>query len=851
MQRVIVSPISNLIGELKRRESDLKSQIDGITTDKLSDLPFDPKAPWIPRVIVRTSRGIRYLTLEIAQKIIDTQTKDGCPGSVHTVTSAAGLHFKQKPTHPLMEYAIHSLFFRLAGELTPPSELACFEVDGRKPYPVLISNTVSGQSLKQRVETPLKLEKPEQWARWTWMLLCSILTRPGAGNLSSYIVDPNDNIYCIDNEFSFIDPVVQKVGSQIHYCCALFCLFQDRPLDQSVLAEFCSLNADTLLLSWIDDVIKKEEQYSKLFTEEERKRLYDEDPKNRFKTKAVFKKGVLATLISQFIYLQNQLNALLKKNKTLTPPALLNYIIALSENPDLMNLPGKKLFDCYSEGGLSFVEDRMKGTSMTSVQTDQVCFGRSPTFEEVEKSHEFSAKKAKEELVVVSQRSPHLLSDPTSGNGEPVYQANFKEMSEADVPDLERQRHALLALTSRLQDKLPTSLAIQHCAVLDTKFLEPFLHQDLEYLDLSYCPNIKNSDVEAIQKKCPKLKELCLSGCSGVIAIETWKIMGSECLSFNNLRVLTAESCQNLIRVNLKCSGFQIVNLSHCRSLVYVELASFFQVEKSYENCPKLQEPITVALDLEDLKKSGRGLFNDRKFMLVAVQQNGLLLKYASEEFKKDRDIVLAAVQQNGKAFEFASSECGLFNDRKFILVALQQNGLLLKYTSEELKKDRDIVLAAVKQNGEAFMFASKQLREDREISLIAARQNVGALKYVGLATLKNDREIMLLKVEQDWTALAVASVELQNDKDFVLAVVQKNGRALAFACARLRNDRDIVLAAVKQNGQALQFASIEFRDDIKIVQAAVEQNECALQYASARIKDIFSNDSRYSRPSL
>ena len=175
--------------------------------------------------MMRSCSGIRYLKPEIAQEIIAKggNLKNGYPGSAHTVTGAAGLHFKQKPTHPLMEYAIHNLFFRLAGELTPPTELVRFEVDGKKMYPVLISTTASGITLKERLGTPLKLENPQQWARWTWMLLCSILTRPGDGRTSNYILDSQDNIFCIDNDISFVDPVVQKVVSQIHFCSALFC----------------------------------------------------------------------------------------------------------------------------------------------------------------------------------------------------------------------------------------------------------------------------------------------------------------------------------------------------------------------------------------------------------------------------------------------------------------------------------------------------------------------------------------------------------------------------------------------------------------------------------------------------
>ena len=821
-----------------KRQSNLKTQLEAITTDNLSELPFDPKLPWAPRVMVRSSQRIRYLRPEIAREIIDVTTnnlKNGYPGSGHPVTCAAGLHFKQKPSNPLMEYAIHSLLFRLSGELTPQTELVRFEVDGKKLYPVQVSTTVPGITLKKRLETPLKLEEPEQWARWTWMLLSSVLTRPGDGRLSNYILDSQDNVYCVDNDISFVEPVTQSFVSQVQFCSALFCLFQDRPLDRNVLAEFCSIDAEKLLLSWIDDVIDKEEEYSKLFTEEERQLLYAEDPNNRFRVNALFKKGTLATLFQQFVYLQNQLNILLKDNKIPTPTELLKYIITLTESPHLMNSAGEKVSKRYLEASHPSVQDRLQWilsrsqeTSMTSIQTDQVCLGRTPTFEEVGKKGEFSSKKAKEELLDPLQRR-------LAKTGKSVFQANFKKMWEADVPDLERQRLTLLALTSRLQGKLPTSLAIQHCAVLNTKSLDPFLHQDLEFLDLSYCPNIKNSDVEIIQKKCPKLKELYLRGCSGLTALETWKMIGSEVLSFSNLRVLHAESCPNLKRVNLRCPGLQVVNLDNCASLNYVRLVSCFQINKTHGNCPKLEGTVTEALDLKDLETSGTGLFNDRNFMLIAVQQNCKLLKYASEECKNDRDIVLAAVEQNWEVLKYVKKELHS-DDRDIMLAVVRQNGIELEFVSKRLRNDRDVVLAAVQQNEQALKYASKELRDDREIVLAALQKSGIELEFAS-ERLRNDRGVILVAVQQDRLALQYASKELRDDREIVLAALHQWGIGLEFASERLRNDRDFVLAAVQQNGLALQYASERLRNDRDFVLAAVRQNGLALLHASKELR--------------
>ena len=198
-----------------------------------------------------------------------------------------------------------------------------------------------------------------------------------------------------------------------------FVIFQDRPLDRSVLEEFCSLDVDAILLSWIDDVIRKEAEYLSLFSEEERSRLYEEDPNNRFKATILFREGALATLNTQFAYLQNQLNSPSSTGiKLPTPIELLKYIIALSDSPSVNLSPGTTISNTYFKAKQPSIEDRLKwitsrpqDQSLSSLKSDQACLGRVPTAAEVEKKKLFSPAKAKEELsLTLLHRSAHFLS---------------------------------------------------------------------------------------------------------------------------------------------------------------------------------------------------------------------------------------------------------------------------------------------------------------------------------------------------------------------------------------------------------------------------------------------------------
>src|SRR5262249_41346844 len=128
---------------------------------------------------------------------------------------------------------------------------------------------------------------------------------------------------------------------------------------------------------------------------------------------------------------------------------------------------------------------------------------------------------AKEELFLVFlSRSSNYLSLGTV-KGKKTLQANFKNFKIEGAADVERQRlvlQALIHLIGLERDK-PDFIGLKHCAALESKTLDVFLHEGLEELMIGFCPQIADRDIETIAAKCPCLKRLALSGCSGLRAI--------------------------------------------------------------------------------------------------------------------------------------------------------------------------------------------------------------------------------------------------------------------------------------------------------------------------------------------
>jgi len=134
-------------------------------------------------------------------------------------------------------------------------------------------------------------------------------------------------------------------------------------------------------------------------------------------------------------------------------------------------------------------------------------------------------------------------------------------------------------------------------------------------------------------------------------------------------------------------------------------------------------------------------LFQDRSFVLAAVQENGGALHHASPEIQDDREVVLCALRENGASLEFASQK--LKGDREVVLTALRQNGLSLQFAAEELRGDREIVDAALEECGDAYRFASEELRLDKELALKAVTRTASALTFV-LCRFQNDYDFIL-----------------------------------------------------------------------------------------------------------
>ncbi len=509
--------------------------------DALQHITTDDPASGV--MVQHSAIGRRYLHPDVAKQILDEsgnimEVESGCR---HRVASAEyspfHLFFKQKPNHPMMEYAIHSLSYKTVGKSTPPTELVRFEVNG-KAYPVLISQAIEGSTLKMASAVDINR------ASLTRMLLMSILTRPGDGLDSNYIIDDQGNIFCIDNDISFVEPVEKTLmGPKINFSSILFC-FDQELLDPATLEAFTMLSPEDILHCWMTELIIKEQEYLALFSKDECAELYKEDKQgNRFTPSLLLKEGTTPTLCHQFDHLQREL---IENNYQMTAQDLLKTLVSLgSEVGESVALRYSGAFTRRNRTP----QERLKSVtgatqSMTSGNGFKASLGSIPSTGDIEKRKLFSLEEAKDELFPLIEQ---VLG------GKYIKFDEKHRVLHVSFEKTDRHETVLKVAAKKVGAYgVPTELSLRGCKKISLSTLGPFLSDELRFLDLRNCPNLKSDMMELIAKKCPSLEELYLSSTEIEVVAEQTRFGQTRPLRMPNLKTLHISRCKNLRMIKLE-----------------------------------------------------------------------------------------------------------------------------------------------------------------------------------------------------------------------------------------------------------------------------------------------------------
>ena len=194
----------------------------------------------------------------------------------------------------------------------------------------------------------------------------------------------------------------------------------------------------------------------------------------------------------------------------------------------------------------------------------------------------------------------------------------------------------------------------------------------------------------------------------------------------------------------------------------------------------------------------------NRDIALAAVSENSHGLKYIDETLKGDAEIVLTAMSGRGRgAWILQFADKSLFDNKEFILAAIQHDGFALEYANDKMKKDPRIVIAAMRETIHALQFAHYNIRTNRDF-VKRVVHNIGWFDKL----VDNKIEYILEALTRNGLALQYALQEHKGDKNIVLCAMRQNVRALKYANISLTNNYEFMKNAVSLNPDALYYAT-------------------------------------------
>jgi hypothetical protein len=191
----------------------------------------------------------------------------------------------------------------------------------------------------------------------------------------------------------------------------------------------------------------------------------------------------------------------------------------------------------------------------------------------------------------------------------------------------------------------------------------------------------------------------------------------------------------------------------------------------------------------------------DRDFVWQSALRHPESIKYACEKLQGDRAFVMDLMRGIKNTFaERVFEHCApaLREDREVAMLAVRQNGYLLRHVGESLRGDREITLEAVIQSGNDMLeYTSAKLKEDIEIQLtgLAVEPSLGRNLHKSLAV---SQDIVTDCVVWDAASFLNASDEIKTDVQFLRQLAGVSNDALGHILQHVPDDVRVQLAGLK-----------------------------------------------------
>lgn len=227
-----------------------------------------------------------------------------------------------------------------------------------------------------------------------------------------------------------------------------------------------------------------------------------------------------------------------------------------------------------------------------------------------------------------------------------------------------------------------------------------------------------------------------------------------------------------------------------------------------------------------------------------------LYQEWKAESFVENEEFLIPFIDkaQSWEIIQLIKALPKHIRDNTYIVrLMVAKEGVSIQYASKDLQNDRDLVLVAVNNSPYALHFLQPQFKSDKEIVRICVSACGNTLQDADF-DLQRDRELLTIAVsgcsyliEPMVQALMQDAEDTQREKictrDMIVVAVKKSGRYYGLLTDQFRHDPDIIKYTIQSYGMALMWVPSRYRASRDIVLQAVTQNGKALRYADPELQ--------------
>ena len=616
----------------------------------------NPTLEWIQADGTRKSGSLHPEVIKVLQegKLLDSKGKFqllekhvNLPGR-HLVfpldlrigQQSVALHVKFFPEMPGMEYAAGCLARLLVGWGAPYVQLARL-VDGNKVYPILLSQTISGELLSDLLKKndANQLYEKLDHKRYSQRVLLSLLLNQEDAKPSNFIAVAHHSstgnirysLFCIDNDRSFFQAVMEENGQIVPIVKDMTYCFEAmyRPLDPVVCVDALFVDPFRLLRKWLGTLETFNRHLAQLFTDGDIEKLF---PKNQsvqplqqlrqnLGTKEAVKESILPIVLreqvaSDLFIKMVRIQQYLRKNSQATGYELLRHV-----EPYLSKYYGNLLryypqIDARFQKGFAQLYSEKKDKRGTQ-QTLKTAFATLQTFHG--KPVDSQAFLERKKVFIEDAIKELSCAFDRQHTWESVYEKLQKGIFEGLTDFVHLPDHYLRSKIINQLDfsklspefekafwdqvlplKIPfQKLTLKHSRIDSVQFdLLLQAMTELRLLHLEDCQNLGPNFIGTVAQYCPILEKLWLSRLPFVVIDNRQSFIrqlftppGAKASGvFEELRYLSIRDCGSLSEIYIQAPALTHVEICECPQFLKGLFNSVVLREVKLNNIPRLTQ---------------------------------------------------------------------------------------------------------------------------------------------------------------------------------------------------------------------------------------------------------------------